>query len=599
MSYQTLKEIGQDSGQTLVRFPLVMLSALVGTINAIIVVEKGAYFFESPLTLVSFLGIPLFISIKLLQEILPIGKIFGLLLNGIGLALLISYGFYLPANLGEAPSYYGTQYLMTSLGLHFIVAASPLLRKQKTKAFWFFNQRIFISILYAGINSGILLASLALLFLSIKKLFGIEVDDNVYLYACLIVVGLFNTLLFLRGVPKGPLDPKKESQFPKGLRVFVRYTLRPLSLIYILSLYAYVGKTLIQRTWPAESVVAPILFMSALGILGALLCYPLLREKNEEQWIALYYRWFFFLLIPLSIILGLTIKRHIQAYGMTEERCIIMVLAAWLTYAGIYFTFSREKNIRWIPMTLGIICLLTVWSPINAFTLSLASQKERLATLLTTQELFENDRILNWPQYLERSELDPELNNETRSCLHYLLEKHGLASIDTWLEDFYRDSNHRKAFAQEQTSRQVADLMTFMGLSLKNKNISFVSLKAGTKRAFSATSFNELYLLNLPDYVGRQLGATLRIQDSPITIKVKGSTVTVRLNRTPIGTMDLSSLFKAQTQSHDVILSPDALRMDFKHQDLTGTLIFESVQAYKDPRNRWWIKNGKLLLLLK
>lgn len=68
-------------------------------------------------------------------------------------------------------------------------------------------------------------------------------------------------------------------------------------VLYLLILYAYVTKILLQWSWPNGWVAMPIFALGVISLLTYVLSLPLSKTEN---WARLYHRWLFRLLLPIT-----------------------------------------------------------------------------------------------------------------------------------------------------------------------------------------------------------------------------------------------------------------------------------------------------------
>jgi hypothetical protein len=117
-----------------------------------------------------------------------------------------------------------------------------------------------------------------------------------------------------------------------------------------------------------------------------LLLHPL-RDNLKERWIRLFSHRFYLALLPLIVLLFTGIFRRIHDYGITENRYLVAVLAIWLTGIALYFLLSKRDDIRWIPVTLSIICFVLAVGPWNIFAVSRTSQIHQFENILAEYNL--------------------------------------------------------------------------------------------------------------------------------------------------------------------------------------------------------------------
>jgi len=411
---------------------MVLLAAAIGTWSAVQCIELSQWIYRNPenqdlldtytkLGLEGVLGLSLFLGIALWSERRKWSKGRAVLANIIVLGLLVIH--YLTFDPEITSSLY--QFGLYVLAGHLFVAFIPFIGTKATNGFWQYNKTLFLRFLTSLLYSGVLFAGLSMAILAIDKLFGVKFDDRIYGQLFIIIGGIFNTWFFLSGVPEDFNTLEATQDYPKGLKIFTQFILLPLITIYLAILYAYCLKILFDQHWPNGWVSNPVLWFSTIGILSYLLLYPI-RNAEGNTWITTYGKWFFISLYPLIVLLSLGIYERVSEYGITEERYFIITLTLWLFLITLYFTFSKSKNIKVIPISLFAIALFISIGPWSAFSVSKRSQFHRLERMI---ELANHDTA-TYDQYDRKSPY-----NQVRSITRYLLEDFGEAPMREWLTE--------------------------------------------------------------------------------------------------------------------------------------------------------------------
>src|SRR5699024_11026378 len=112
---------------------------------------------------------------------------------------------------------------------------------------------------------------------------------------------IFNTWFFLAGIPSS-FNYFSNDDYPKSLKIFTQNILIPLVIIYLMILYLYAGKILLQWSWPEGWVSNLILIFSIVGILAILLLHPI-RNNRDNRWINRFSSSYFWSLVPLVVLL--------------------------------------------------------------------------------------------------------------------------------------------------------------------------------------------------------------------------------------------------------------------------------------------------------
>ena len=389
-----LEEIIHSAKTIFQKYPLVLLMSFVMTFVVCYMIEtenvKKENFFLVKLLLTSSLGISLFFGIKMLSE--RVGK--EILLSLSGFLLLAAYYFVLPNNEKQFTDRYVFVVFPMYVLFHLFVAFIPFVGKSyREKGFWEYNKNLFINFILTTIFTQVLILGVLLAILAVEKLFAFHFDEKIYPETGLSMAIFGSTFIFLLFNAKGLSNLEKESQYPVILKFFTQFVLIPLLIIYLVILYFYSGKILLAWELPRGWVTYLVMAFSIVGILALLLVYPL-KEIKAKSWVVIFSKVFYYSLLPLLILLFTAIFTRVLQYGFTEARYYVLVLAIWLATLTIYYIFYKKASIKFIPISLfcfGIFGLLFPF--LNAFSVSVKSQKAELISLLNSEKLIENGKI--------------------------------------------------------------------------------------------------------------------------------------------------------------------------------------------------------------
>ena len=234
--------------------------------------------------------------------------------------------------------------------------------------------------------------SVALALVAVRELFGMYFEGDVFGYLFVVLTTLFNTWFFLAGVPADVAALEQPAPYPRGLQLFTQFVLLPLVTLYVLILYLYLLRIVVRWELPQGWVAVLILALAVAGIFALLLIHPL-RHHSDQAWMRAFARWFYRALFPLLGLLAVAIGTRIQAYGLTEERYYVVLLAAWLLGMAGYFLWRRGQGILWVPVTLAVLAFLSVAGPWSAFALAEHSQLRQLRALTEQHLLLRGGRL--------------------------------------------------------------------------------------------------------------------------------------------------------------------------------------------------------------
>ncbi|WP_264526186.1 DUF4153 domain-containing protein [Flavobacterium sp. N502536] len=380
----SLQNVLNATLKTILRFPLEILTAILGTVFAIILSE-GNYnnpnkeLYEKVLMSCS-LGLVLFLSISLF--FLAAKKN-----NFLRFALSIALGSLVFLFVNTFHKYTTDveiqQFMVLNIVFHLLVSFAGFLpRAYNQDEFWEFNKQLFLRILTAGLYSVVLYSGLALAILAVDKLFNIDFYDRIYMHVFFVIAGIFNTTFFLSGVPEtnnsaAPLV----LNYPKGLKNFTQFVLLPLISLYLVILICYEAKILLTFSLPVGWVSYLVLVFAIFGILSFLLVHPIATE-TANLWMRTFNRWFYFLLIPLLILLFWAILYRINLYGFTHERYYVLLMSVWLSVVVGYFLIQKHPKIKFIPISLCLAGLFSIAGPQSANSISKYSQLARFESYM-------------------------------------------------------------------------------------------------------------------------------------------------------------------------------------------------------------------------
>jgi hypothetical protein len=432
MKLPSVEQVYREAGRTARRFPFVLLSALCWTIASVMIADHEGPAGPSalfPMLFASSLGMLLLLALSLTAEKRKWGRAASAGSPILAVLLLVGYAFTVPTDLTNAPAVHGIRFSVLLVGLALLVMVAPYLKRGDQNGFWHYNRALYFRLFITGLYAAVLFAGLAIALAALDNLFGVDVPEKRYFELWVLIVGLFAPWFFLAGVPEDFDALEKSQDYPKGLRVFAQYILLTLVLVYLVILYAYLAKILIQWNWPKGWVSSLILGFSATAIAALLLLYPI-RERAGNAWVTAAGRWLYIVLIPLIVVLFLAVTERVSDYGITESRYAGIALGIWLSAQVMYFLLSKTKSIKF---TVGSLCALAFAisaGPWGMFAVSERSQVGRLQELLAR-----NDILIQGNIQKVTTEIPEEERQQISSIVDYLRGSHGYGRIQTWFAE--------------------------------------------------------------------------------------------------------------------------------------------------------------------
>ncbi|MGE6354803.1 DUF4153 domain-containing protein [Flavobacterium sp. NPDC079362] len=405
----SLQNVLSATLKTVLRFPLETITVILGTILAIILNEKEyndpnrelyqKAIMSCSLCLVLFLSVSLFFLAS--KKGILLRFITSLVLGGFIVLFIFNFHKYITEIEIQ-------QFLVLNIALHLLVSFAGFLpRKYNQDEFWEFNKQLFLRILTAALYSIVLYSGLALAILAVDKLFKVEFYDHIYFHIFFVIVGIFNTIFFLSGVPEtNNNEVPLVLNYPKGLKNFTQYVLLPLISLYLVILICYEAKILVTLSLPVGWVSYLVLVFAIFGILSFLLVHPIATETSN-LWMRTFNRWFYFLLIPLLGLLFWAILYRINLYGFTHERYYVLLLSIWLSIVVGYFLIQKNPKIKFIPISMCLAGLFSIAGPQSANSISKHSQLSRFEAYVQNS----NHKKLTFEQEQDLSSIVSFLQN--------------------------------------------------------------------------------------------------------------------------------------------------------------------------------------------
>lgn len=396
------------------RFPITLTWAIASTVIVVILIEKDInYLFDenNRLLLVLILGISWLIGAQFYIEQFKRAKQLWWIKIIVALAVIGVY-FLLPSNDSESigPTPYirwGLFFITGHLSLFF----APFLTTWHPKAYWNYLSNMIIAIGRSILFSGVLYLGLTLALLAIRYLFNFDIDDIRYGQLFVVCLGIVNTWVYLSDFPK-EIQHSIHMHFNKATEVFVKFILIPLASLYIIILYAYALKIVLNWELPKGWVSYLISALAGLILMIQLIIHPI-RITHESRLIRRFQPLFYWLFIPLLLLLYVAIYKRVSDYGITEARYFLILLTAFITGTMLYLIFSRKQQLRFLPMGLACLALLGSFGFWGAFSVSEWSQKKQFNEVYTafakadtntiTRE--QADRFVSIVKYLNEREL--------------------------------------------------------------------------------------------------------------------------------------------------------------------------------------------------
>jgi len=297
-------------------------------------------------------------------------------------------------------------------------------RKRQDVQFWNYSMRTVLALAMSTAIGGILTVGLNLFLESLKMLFSLQVDDNLFGDIAAVCMTMLAPALFMNIIPKGRnkyVDTVVEfSRFSKGV---VQYLFIPLLVLYMVTLYVYAAQILFQWKLPVGGVSYMVTVSMVLMILLIYITYPIQHLEGNRlfKWVT---RLLPVAMLPLLALMTVAIGRRLSDYGITVSRLYLLVFNVWCYAVCLWLIFTRNKRIWIIPTSFAIILLLISVGPQSIANVTLNELKKQARNAFTASGLTQ------FP-----------LTGDQYEAWAGKVDKKTAASIDSkldYLHDFYR-----------------------------------------------------------------------------------------------------------------------------------------------------------------
>ena len=279
-------------------------------------------------------------------------------------------------------------------------------RKRQDVQFWNYSMRTVLALAMSTAIGGILTVGLNLFLESLKMLFSLQVDDNLFGDIAAVCMTMLAPTLFMNIIPKGRnkyVDTVVEfSRFYKGV---VQYLFIPLLVLYMVTLYVYAAQILFQWKLPVGGVSYMVTVSMVLMILLIYITYPIQHLEGNRlfKWVT---RLLPVAMLPLLALMTVAIGRRLSDYGITVSRLYLLVFNVWCYAVCLWLIFTRNKRIWIIPTSFAIILLLISVGPQSIANVTLNELKKEAHNAFTasglTQFPLTGDQYQAWANKVDK-----------------------------------------------------------------------------------------------------------------------------------------------------------------------------------------------------
>lgn len=301
---------------------------------------------------------------------------------------------------------------------------------------------LFQSILYAAV----FFIGCRLIITAIDTLIT-RVGSDTYFHTMNLVFVLLAPILFLSLIPVYPgrfsLDSSatpaafareetiaRAAFCPKFLDVLISYIIIPLAEIFTIILVLYIFLNIGGEFW-RNNLLEPLLISYAIVIMLILF----LCARLENRMADLFRKIFPKVLIPIVVFQLIASIFIMRDTGVTHPRYFVILFGVFAACAGVLLSFSPVQKTGAVAALLIAFSFVSIIPPVDAFTISRSSQRQRLETVLTQNGMLQDNTLF------PSADISKDDKQKIASSLEYLYQTNAVETLN-WLPksfDYYTD----------------------------------------------------------------------------------------------------------------------------------------------------------------
>ncbi|MBQ7079259.1 MAG: DUF4153 domain-containing protein [Fibrobacter sp.] len=331
MDLTAIKKYPSQISTAFKRFPLAAALAIFTTIAFIYVYESGhspaEYKFSHWLIIYPIAASMIALSVSLVQESRKKFSVLPHIIAGtIWLAISIALVLYYPKNSNDiGRTYVGMTYLFIYTTVFLSIFIAPFFKQKDENGFWVFLMKNAKAAVVATAISVVLLIAIDGLLFGFFNLFDIKVSARPFVYSATISSCTIFPILFFSGIPSIDDCLQETPALNKFQTSTNKFIFLPVVSLYILLLYAYIAKIIIQWEMPKGMVSYLVSASMLLMLLRVTLMLPE-RINPKPSFESKLLKILPAACIPLVILMSVGIIRRISDYGISEGRYFITAI---------------------------------------------------------------------------------------------------------------------------------------------------------------------------------------------------------------------------------------------------------------------------------
>lgn len=519
------------------------------------------------------LGFSWLIGARVISESFPHSRFlrfFPLLVVG----LLVIY-YLVESSINAANTVFMLRWWLLFIAGHIFVVIAPFIKNNNNITFLYYLLFLVSSISRSLLYSIILYAGVSLAFLALEYLLQVKVGGIQYARLFVFCASVINTLVFLAEFPQRIKDVI-ELPFNKAMNLFIQYILLPLLLLYLFILYAYSLKIIILWELPKGWIAYLMVALSLIGFLIQIVIQPYRKDSNSFLF-KYFYPWFYILLTPLLIFLFIAIFKRIGQYGYTENRYLLLLLSFWIVGIVLYLLIASKKEMRILPISIFVLLFFSIYSPFNAFKISLNSQKKTLVQIFYSHNQLKS--TITKEEYHQFKDIVFYLKQRKQmKLITNVLGEESVPSVDDdftgkWTQSLLNSLNIKVINSSDGQVLNPEDI--------DDSNLNFLYFSAEPSESYSLDGFEKMQILKFYEQ-----------KNAEYQIEYEGELLKIKKNGQKFTEIDMEKMLSPLLKQYQELqmVPPSLLIYNTTTSQGKIKVIFTSIQISIDS-NGWQISN--------
>lgn len=391
MDFTAIKKYPSQISTAFKRFPLAVAFAIFTTIAFIYVYEgdfsSTEYKFPHWLMIYPIAASMIALSVSLVQESRKKFSFLPHIIAGtIWLAISIALVLYFPKNYNNiGRTYVGMTYSFIYTTVFLSIFIAPFFKQKDENGFWVFLMNNAKAAVVATAISVVLIAAIDGLLFGFFNLFDIKISGRPFAYSAIISLCTILPILFFSGIPSIDECLQEAPALNKFQASANKFLFLPVISLYIILLYAYIAKIIIQWEMPKGMVSYLVSASMMLMLLRVTLMLPE-RINPKPSFEKKLLKILPTACIPLVILMSVGILRRISDYGISEDRYYIAAINIFYYVIIAILLIDKIKcKSKYIAIVFCSMFLILTNGPMSAINVTHRVWMDSIKTALVEQ----------------------------------------------------------------------------------------------------------------------------------------------------------------------------------------------------------------------